>query len=164
MAGKVRNGSIQVAIALLVAACAKQDTEPAEQSVNAIDVVIASAVSETARASSSIPVRQSNMAHGSRVRGVVRLLPPSHETEADPQRRVEVRWNGAVEPLVRLTARYFGYTFRTEQDRPLQPIVVNLSLSDATLLEVVFGINRAARGMARVEIGDGPSLNLVYAR
>ena len=164
MAGMVRICGFHMASVLLLAACSEPVPKPPVYSVNPIDVVIASAVSEAARASPSLPASGGDEARGSRVRGMVRVIPPSNEAGTDPQRRVEVRWNGAIEPLVRLTARYFGYLYRAEENRPPAPIVVNMSLADATFLEVVSEINRAARGLARVDVGEGPSLNLSYAR
>ena len=149
---------------LLSAACSREVEERTDPNINPIDVVIASAVSEVANRPTVGLASDTTSNPVPKVRGVVRILPTSLETHDGHHRRIEVKWNGAIEPLVRLAARYFGYGYRAETNRPSSPVTVNLSLSDATLRDILAATNQAANGLARVEIGERRSLKLTYAR
>ena len=137
---------------------------PARPTINPIDVVIASAVSEVAQTSTASPIADGNSNTDTSIRGMVRLVPSSQEANASLQQRIDVNWNGAIEPLARLTARFFSYDYSAETNRPSSPVTVNLSLSGATLLDVIAATNHAARGQARLDIGESRSLRLTYAR
>lgn len=83
---------------------------------------------------------------------------------AELQKAVTFDWSGPAEDVARDLAARAGYTFRTVGDQPPAPILVNLSIYNQPIIEVLrdLGLQMGTRADLKLD-GNRRAVEIIYA-
>jgi defect-in-organelle-trafficking protein DotD len=147
-----RTGSrwISLTAAALLAACAPLKSDP--QIAAPADKVSSMMAQAADRASVAIET----LAAVEQARSPGVAVAPIENAPPELQRAITISWNGPVEPITRKLADRAGYSFEVFGSPPPVPVVVNINVENAPVVDVLrsIGLQLGVRADVRIDGGN----------
>lgn len=155
-------GKIPAFLAILaLGACTAKTVEPVDPPVSDIDRIIADAADRAARANVAVSEVEVAIADPQRA-GPGQTIPPSVRLPDEIVQKIDLDWQGPVEPMLQALADRAGYTFRVIGRAPATPVTVSITQEDVPLHDVVREAGTMVNDVADVILN--PSLKMIEMR